>query len=470
MARSSRRNFLRTSVAGGAGVGLSYFVGNQSLGRGLSKSPNEQPVLGFIGCGIRYHNIVRPAMEYGPAAALCDVDMLQLGRAKQVVFETNVELDRPLDVRTYEDYRHVLDRDDVDAVVIATPDHWHSKIAVEALQAGKDVYCEKPLTLTIREGQQILKALDQTDRIMQVGTQQRTEMDKRFAKAAALVRGGRIGKVKRVTTAIGGSLECDALPKTAAPKVLNWDLWLGQTPLVDYRQGDKIHAMGYGAGFPYSRTHNYFRWWYEYSGGKLTDWGAHHVDVAMWALDLVDGPIGVIEIEPESVNHPVPFDDHGMPTQDDRFNAAVSFNVKVTLPGGIEMRVRDTADDLGFENGIMFEGEEGRFFVNRGKLTGRPVEQLEEDPLPEDALTKLYGRQPPSSHFDDFFGCMKTRDTPVSDVASHHRAISLCHAVNIAMRLDRKLQFDTDSEQFIGDSAANGLVGREQRKGYEINV
>ena len=466
----SRRSFLRTSLATAAGAGL-YFS-SSSPGQAVeSTSPNEQPVVGYIGTGIRFHTALgRGATEFGPCAAIADVDAIQLGRAKQVIFDQHMKHKRPLVVNTHEDYRHVLDNQEIDAVLIATPDHWHSKMCVEAMQAGKDVYCEKPLTLTIHEGAQILDVMKRTGRVLQIGTQQRTEYDRMFAKAAAIMRDNRVGQVKRVTVAIGGSRECPPLPKVNVPKELNWELWCGQTPVVDYRIGELVDTEGWGAGFPLSRTHRYYRWWYEYSGGKLTDWGAHHVDIAMWALNKLDASIGHVEIEPLMVVHPVPLK-NGMPTQDDRFNAATKFNVRVRFADGLEMYVRHSAqDDLGFENGIMFEGSEGRFLVNRGKLVGKPVELLAESPLPDDYLTRLYGQEAPSSHMAHFMDCIKTRRKPISDAESHHRMLAVCHAVNVAMRLNRKLVFDPKSDRFVGDAEANTFVQREQRKGYEIVV
>ncbi|MEM8944465.1 MAG: Gfo/Idh/MocA family oxidoreductase [Planctomycetota bacterium] len=469
----NRRSFLKTSAAlTSLGSGLSYWTGTSVLAAdATSDSPNEQPVIAFIGTGIRYHSSLgKGALKYGPCAAVCDVDLVQAGRALQVAVDVHRAQKRPIDVSMYEDYRKIIDRQDVDLVVIGTTDHWHTKIAIEAMQAGKDVYCEKPLTLTIREGQQILETIAKTGRVMQVGTQQRTEYDKMFAKAAALTRAGRAGNIKRVTICIGGSRDCEPLPVAPVPRQLNWDMWLGQAPMTDYREGPLIDKEGWGAGFPLGRGHRYFRWWYEYSGGKLTDWGAHHVDIAMWALDKLHGDIGFVTIEPLEYFHPVPFVD-GYPTQNDRFNAALTFKVRVTFADGVEMMVRDTAqEDLGFGNGILFEGSKGRFLVNRGKLVGKPVDQLKEDPLPEDALEKLYGGKVPKNHMDDFMDCVKTRETPASDVASHHRMISICHAINIAMRLDRKLTFDPKKEEFVGDPQANTFLEREQRKGYEINV
>lgn len=465
-----RRNFLKASALGTLGS-LAVHSSVAAAATEDASSPNEQPVVAFIGTGIRFHTALgRGAGKYGPCATVCDVDLVQAGRAFQVCTDIHREAGRPLDIDFTQDYRHVLDRKEVDAVIIGTPDHWHTKIAIEAMQAGKDVYCEKPLTLTIREGRQIQDTIDKTGRVVQVGTQQRTEFGRRFVNAVAMMRDNRVGKVKRVTVAIGGSLDCEPMKVVNVPKEIDWDVWQGQAPATDYIQGPLIHTSGWGAGFPLSRTHNYFRWFYEYSGGKLTDWGAHHVDIAMWGLDKLSSDIGLVEIDPLSSKHPMPFKD-GYPTRTDKFNAALSFRVLVKFQDGIEMLVCDTAEqELGFDNGVMFEGEEGRFLVNRGKLVGKPVEMLKEKPLPEDALEKLYGGKVPSGHMANFFECIKTRETPVSDVESHHRMLSICHAINIAMRLGRKLTFDPAREQFVGDEQANSFVEREQRKGYEIKV
>lgn len=466
----TRRDFLRTSstlAAAGIFPGLS---GISSLANDF-QSPNEQPVIGFIGTGIRYHTeLGRGATSFGPCAAVCDVDAIQAGRAIQVGVDQNREHGHPPVVAAYEDYRRVLDRNDIDVVVIATPDHWHTKIAIEAMQAGKDVYCEKPLTLTIREGQQILEVMNKTKRVVQVGTMQRSEFNNHFGIAAAMVREGRVGQVKRVTCSIGGATVCDTLPVVDTPKVLNWDMWLGQAPWTDYRQGEFIHLDGWGAGFPLSRTHRYYRWFYEYAGGMITDWGAHHVDIAMWGLNKLHADIGNITIDPQFASHPVPMVD-GMPTMDDRFNTASRFNVLVTFADGIEMMVQnDARESLGFQNGVMFQGSKGKFLVNRGKLVGKPVEDLKQKPLSEDALSNVYNGNIPKAHMHNFMECVKTRAKPVSDVESHHRMLSVCHAANIALRLNRKLVYDPRAEQFLDDRQANTFIEREQRKGYEINV
>ncbi|MGI9474193.1 MAG: Gfo/Idh/MocA family protein [Rubripirellula sp.] len=466
---ANRRAFLASS---GAAIATSGFLGQASFAQDASsKSANEQPVIGYIGTGIRYHTALGDGgAKFGPCAKISDVDGVQAGRALQKMMDLHRENNRPLDTTVHEDYRHVLDDKKIDVVIIASPDHWHTKQVVEALQAGKDVYCEKPLTLTIEEGNLIEDAIKKTGGIVQVGTQQRTEFGSRFVTAAAMARDGRVGDIKTVNVCIGGSRDPEVLPVVDPPKSLNWEKWLGQCPVVDYRSAASIaDTTGWGAGHPFSRAHRYYRWWYEYSGGKLTDWGAHHVDIAMLALDKLRDDIGVVKIDPQEVSHPVPFVD-GMPTKDDRFNAATKFKVKVTFDDGVEMFVRDRADELGFDNGIMFQGTQGRYLVNRGKLVGKPVEILKEKPLERDPFEMLYGQAKPASHMTNFMDCVKTREQPISNVPSHNAMLNVCHAINIAMRLGRELNYDPKTRKFVDDEQANTFVGRERREGYDIVV
>lgn len=462
---------MKLAGAGLASVAGQYFVGSRAVGKESYRWANEQPVVGFIGTGIRFHTALgKGATTFGPCAAICDVDSVQAGRALQVVHDQHRKKSWPIATDVYEDYRHLLDRDDIDVVVIGSTDHWHTKQAIDAMRAGKDVYCEKPLTLTVREGQQIEKVLAETGRVMQVGTMQRTEFDQRFATAVAMAREGRVGQMKRVTAAIGGCPSCDPLPTCPAPNSINWDMWLGQAPYTEYREGPLVDVEGWGAGHPFSRTHRYYRWWYEYSGGIVTDWGAHHVDISLWALDQLSDDAGPMRIEPLEVVHPVPLKD-GMPTADDRFNTATSFDVKISLAGGVEFRLRNSAEsDLGFQNGVMFEGSEGRYLVNRGKLVGKPVQDLASNPLPEGSIEKLYGGPIPDSHMANFMDCVKSRQEPISDVRSHNRAMNVCHASNIALRLGRTLTYNPATQSFVDDPQADGFLAREQRKGYEIDA
>lgn len=425
----NRRQFLQTSTAAAAGLSVPYWFTARGALAAEGQSKNDRPLVGCIGTGDRWQGgIVGGLRHFGDIVAVCDVDKKHAENGKQ-------KAGGKADI--YEDYRKILDRDDIQVVSIVTPDHWHSKIAIEAMKAGKDVYCEKPLTLTIDEGKQIRKVLDETKRVFQVGTQQRTEMDQRFLTAVALIRDGRIGKVRKVTCAIGEAPASGPLPVMPVPPELNWEMWLGQAPLVDYTE---------------RRCHYEFRWWYEYSGGKMTDWGAHHVDIAQWAIGADNtGPISV----EGTATHP--HDKNG-------YNTATAFHVACTFKDGTELVIRHDTD-----NGITFEGDDGRFFVSRGSLKGAPVEALADKPLPEDAIEKIYGGKP-TSHMANFFDCVKSRKQPISDVYTHHRSMTTCHLANIAIRLGRKLNWDPDSEQIVGDSEAQSWQAREQRKGYEIVV
>ena len=363
----------------------------------------------------------------------------------------------------YEDYTDLLSRDDIDAIHIATPDHWHTKPLVEAMLAGKDVYCEKPLTLTIDEGKLIRKIQQQTGRVVQVGTQQRSTFN-RFVKAMAIVAEGRLGKIERVTATIGGAPQCPSIPVVDVPKELNWDRWLGPAPAVDYRYRPNPDGKGRGN----TNCHYEFRWWYEYSGGKLTDWGAHHVDIANWALKLNGQKAGPIGIKGDAT-HPVPFKD-GHATENDRYNTATQFSFSVAYPDGAEMLINSSG-----RNGVLIEGDKGRIFVSRGALTGKPVEDLENNPLPEDAISKVYKGLPMegnerSAHWANFLHCVRTNQEPISDVHSHMQMLNVCHLAGISARLGRDLKWDDSVEQIVGDDQANAFLGRYYRSGYEIEM
>ncbi|RMG38863.1 MAG: gfo/Idh/MocA family oxidoreductase [Planctomycetota bacterium] len=455
--RDNRRDFLKKSTAALATASMPYWFTVRDASANF-RSPNERPILGCIGTGSRWGAVGPAAMRYSDCVAVCDVDARHAAAAKERTLKERAKYGQPGHVDVYEDYRKVLDRKDVDVVTIVTPDHWHTKIAIEAMQAGKDVYCEKPLTLTIEEGKMIVRVLEQTNRVFQVGTQQRTEMGRRFLTAIALIRDGRIGKVKRVTCNIGGAPTSGPIPKVPPPEGLNWDMWLGQAPYTDYRYKP-------GGRWGKSNCHYEFRWWYQYSGGKMTDWGAHHVDIAQWAIEQNGAGQGVHTVEPLVAEHPVPFK-NGYPTVDDQYNTATRFDVKCMFPNGVEMHIVSHSRD---GNGILFEGTKGRFFVSRGALKGRPVEELKDNPLPEDAIVKIYGGEP-TSHMENFFNCVKSRKQPISDVPSHHRALTTCHLANIAIRLGRKITWDPQTEQIVGDKEAQSWQARQQRKGYEIKI
>jgi predicted dehydrogenase len=449
----TRRRFLQTVAAAGVAGGVVPMAG-RSFGQG---SPNERPVFATIGLRNQGWAITNKSFRFADFAALADVDANVL---EENVAKTKDKQGKKPDA--YKDYRKILERDDIDAVMIATPDHWHTKIAVEAMLAGKDVYCEKPLTLTIDEGKLIEKIVKQTGRVFQVGTMQRTESGQRFLKAIALIRDGRIGTVKKVTCGINGMNASPKIPVTEVPSGLDWDFWLGPAPKVPYRALPEMRT-GYGGGVPlYSNCHYAFRNWHEYSGGKLTDWGAHHVDIACWALGASD--TGPSKVKPIDYTLPVEYKD-GHPVVDDQYNAATKFNIAVDMPDGVEMLITSEGD-----NGILFEGTEGRFFVNRGRLSGKPVEDLESNPLPEGAVEAVYGGPVSANHTANFIEAMRSREQPISDVWSHNRMLEICHLSNIAMRLGRELAWDATKREIVGDAEANAFLARASRKGYEIEM
>lgn len=451
----TRRGLLKGSVAWAGAVALGSCPGRAS---GF-ESANARPRVGAVGTGSRWcqkatglegpYGSAPDVRRFGDYVAVCDADESRRGRARELVKGwTGTAPD------CVADYRAIIDRKDIDIVHISTPDHWHAKVAIEAMRAGKDVYCEKPMTLTIEEGQKMVEACRRTGRVVQIGTQQRSELT--FIKAIAMIRDGRIGTLKKATCRIGGAPTSPSIPTSDPPRQLDWNLWLGPVPSVPYRYlaGDN------GETKSWSRSHYEFRWWYEYSGGKLTDWGAHHVDIATWALGKTG--TGPTSVDPVMVKHPVEFRD-GAPTDDSRYNTATEFLIRAKFADGLEIDIRHDG-----ENGILFEGSEGQLFVGRGKLSGTPVDELKSKPLPDGALERVYKGHNLVDHFQNFFECVVDRKEPISDVFSHHRALTTCHLAGIAARLGRPVRWDPEREAVIDDPLAQGLVARERRKGFEI--
>jgi predicted dehydrogenase len=443
----NRRDFLRVSAASPAL--LPFFL---PFGRTLAdetRAKNDRPRLGLIGAGGQGSGDAHGASHHGDFLAVCDVDRSHAEKAKRDQRIGKGKSD------VYEDYRKLLERNDIDAVIIGTPDHWHTKICIDAMRAGKDIYCEKPLTLTIDEGKKLGQVAKETKRVVQVGTQQRSDHNRVFLLAVAMVRAGRIGKIRKVTAAIGGGPTGGPFPATEHPAELNWDMWLGQAPNTPYR----VH-----------RCHSDFRWWYEYSGGKLTDWGAHHVDIGQWGIGMEESGPTTIEVVKGVL--PVEFKG-GYPAVDDRYNTATEFLVRATFANGVVMDIRHDGQDrvTDTDNGVTFQGDHGRIFVTRDRidLEGGAVDALYKNPVPESLLKELRKGKPVDGHMANFFECLRDRSVPVSDVWSHHRALTTCHLSNIAMRLGRhKLTWDPAKEEIVGDSEANAFQTRPQRAGYEI--
>lgn len=450
-----RRQFLKATAAAGAAVSVPYFYSGTKTLADESNSKNDRIAIGVIGAGGMANGNMNSAKDWLDVVAVCDVDSRRVASSNQKMSKGKAT--------EYSDYRELLDRKDIDVVHIATPDHWHTKPLIEAMLAGKDVYCEKPLTLTIDEGKLIRRVQKETGRIVQVGTQQRSTFPF-FVKAMAIVNEGRLGTIRQVQASIGGAPTSPSIPEATPPKELDWDRWLGPAPAVAYRDLPSQKNRGRGN----TNCHYEFRWWYEYSGGKLTDWGAHHVDICNWALKLNGQKAGPISIGGEAT-HPVEFKD-GMPVENDRYNTATAFKFSVKYAGGTEMIIRH--DD---RNGVLITGDKGRIFVSRGALTGKPVEDLKDNPLPDDAIAKVYKNLPMernerSAHWANFLHCVKERKEPISDVHSHMEMLNICHLAGISARLGRELKWDDSQEQIVGDSQANGMLARPYRSGYEIDM
>lgn len=463
MHRSTRRQFLRrSSAAAAAAASAPYWFTAARAKAQEATSKNDRLRIGCIGVGGRGTGIANQAAQFGDIVAVCDADLKHAERAKE-------RFGGKADV--YQDYRKLLERDDIDVITNGTPDHWHTLVNVTACRAGKDVYTEKPMTLTVDEGKILRKVVEETGRVVQVGTQQRS--DARFQLAVELVRNGRIGKLQQVWVALpffstkGGPFESQPVPAN-----LDWDLYQGQAPEREYCP---------------QRTHRIFRWWYEYAGGIITDWGNHHVDIAHWGMECeLTGPL--------SVDARGMFPNHGKPKC---FNTPDRFFCRMKYPTGVEMLYFSAlnqrllygevekheamsdeqikwlfGDDVPEEvktfdrNGIMFIGDEGRVFVNRGGIYGKPAEDLKENPLPDDA----WRVRPSRNHMGNFFECVKSREEPVSPVRIQQRTITACHLTNISIRLGRKFDWDPEKEQVVGDKEANGWLKREQRAPYQVEA
>jgi len=299
------------------------------------------------------------------------------------------------------------------------------------MKAGKDVYCEKPLTLTIDEGKKLVKVWRETQRVFQTGSQQRS--DAKFRLACELVRNGRIGRVKFVEARLPAAPVGGPFQPQPVPEDLDWDMWLGQAPMTEYLK---------------ERTHGTFRWWMEYSGGTLTDWGAHHCDIAQWGLGTDrSGPVSV-----EAIGR-------GPMIGRNCYNVFPEFDVSFVYENGTLLRVTSQG-----ENGVRFEGDEGWIFVSRGKIEASD-QALLDTPLPSRA-ERLYNS---NDHMGDFIDCVRTRKQPICDAEIGHRSVTIAHLANISLRLGgRKLDWDPVREVFKTDREANALLRRAARKPWRI--
>ncbi len=434
--RISRREFLRqarnTSVVAGAGLVLPNIFLNQTKAA-TGENPSEFVRVGFIGVGGQGLANMRAMMKN--AVAVCDVDKQHLAAAKKLVEDKNPGRT----CAVYDDYRKLLESKDIDAVLIATPDHWHTLPAVNACEAGKDVYCEKPLTLTIHEGQVLVKVARKYNRIVQTGSQQRS--DPRFLKAAEYVRNGRLGKIKRVLVGLVGVnwLKEPLVPDSEPPAELNYDLWLGPAPSRPYNK---------------QRVHYYFRFFWDYSGGQMTNWGAHHLDITQWALGMDD-------------SGPVEIDGRGKFDPEKRFEVPSAFDITYKYANGIvvecksptpkvsalipdrKQQAQDILNGKDEFTGCIFEGEKGLLYVNRGVIRVWP-EEIFDEPLKGSDVRLIQSTE----HHRNWLECIKSRKLPICDVAIGHRSATVCHLGNISIRVGRKLNWDPKKEEIVGDAEA----------------
>ncbi len=437
----SRRSFLKTCSAAAVATGLPLWFLERELQAAGKRSvllPNDRPGIGLIGCGGMGRGDAANARRFGEILAVCDVDEKHLNdAAKQFTAEGKTPA-------KYSDFRKLIERDDVHVIIAAAPDHWHTLVNLAGTQAGKDVYAEKPLTLTIDEGKRLVNAVRKYKTVLQTGSQQRS--DARFRLACELVRNGRLGKLKQITVWLPAGLREGPFQSAPVPAGLNWDWWLGQAPKVEYLP---------------QRCHTMFRYWYDYSGGTVTDWGAHHNDIARWALGF-DGPMS---IEAQALAQPIP----------GGYTAISEYAIKYTYPNGVLHNAKTTtADNIyggvqepeGQRNGVRFEGSEGWIWVNRGNLRASD-RSLIDTPLP-DSAERLYRSD---DHMANFFECVRSRKRPIADVENGHRSATVCHLGVIALRTGIKLQWDAGSEKFTGDGAkeASRYLAREMRKPYDYS-
>jgi predicted dehydrogenase len=390
--------------------------------------PNDRIVMGAIGVGSpqsRGTAILKDALRHRGVqyVAICDVHKAHRENAAKTLGP---------DIAKYGDFRALLDRKDIDAVTIAVPDHWHALIAIDAMKKGKDVYGEKPLALTIAEGRAMVKTTRDANRVFQVGSQQRS--DNRFRLACELVRNNRIGKIHTVETCIGENPRGGPFKVQPVPEGLDWDFWLGPTPNVEFVPERCVYE---------------FRWWYEYSGGKLTDWGAHHNDIAQWGLGMDEsGPIAV-EAEGEAPSK--------LPNS---YNCHPTFKITYTYAQGTKLVCTSGGD-----NGIRFLGDNDKWiFVSRDRIVASDAKLLDE-PLPADAV-----RLPVShDHMANFLDCLPTRKRPICDVDIGHHSVNVCHIGNIALRLSKHLRWDPVKERF-DDEEANAWLSRPMRAPWKLEA
>jgi len=418
---TTRRQFLKTSaIAAGTALVWPTIIPSSVLG---ADAPSNRITIGSIGVGNQGASNLKGFMGQPgcQVIAICDVDAGYREEARKIA---KIE-----PASCYNDFRDLLSRDDIDAVVICTPDHWHVPISIAAVRAGKDVFCEKPLTLTIAEGRILADEVRRYGRILQTGSQQRSSNEFRFA--CELVRNGRIGKVHTVRVGIlGNNRTCDPTwTPEPVPEGFDYDLWLGPALWAPYNK---------------QRCHYEFRFILDYSGGQVTNWGAHHLDIAQWGLGMDES--GPVEIEGRGE-----FPATGL------FTTATKVYFEVTYAIGTKVICQTGG------SGTRFEGADGWIYVDRGKLETQPDSLKKEIIGPTEI--QLYKSR---DHKQNFLDCIRTRKEPIATAEIGHRTSTICHLGNMAMILGRKLRWDPQKERFIDDPEADRMLARPMRSPWHL--
>jgi predicted dehydrogenase len=424
-----RRDFLGTSAVA---AGAFTVVPGQVLGKEGKIVPGDRINLGYIGTGKQSMGLMKSigSCPETMILAACDVDQSKLARFKQAAEKLNVEKlkggSQLVDI--YENYRELLERKDIDAVVIAVPDHWHAMIAVDAAKAGKDIYCEKPMALTVAEGRAMVNATRKYNRVFQTGNMQRSWRN--FRHACEMVSNGYIGQIKEINVSVGDPVMACELPAKEEPGNLNWDLWVGPSQYRSYHPelAPPIEDNGWAN----------WRSYRGFGGGLITDWGAHMFDIGQWAMGMdLSGPLEFIPPEKRAKR-----------------------GMKMIYENGVVMN----HVDWGEGNAVQFLGSEGKIEVSRSFYRS-DVEGLTELELKE-GDTPLYRSD---DHYQDWIDAIKNRTRPVSDVETGHRTASLCNIINICYSLERPLKWKPAHEKFINDDAANSMLSRPFRGQWDFN-
>lgn len=406
----------------GIGLASSSFLQGYLLASPTAVGANERIRIGCIGVGNQGRGNLRKHLA--DTVAVCEVDSDRLAEAKDTVEKSNKSA-----CAAYRDYRKLLDDKNIDAVVVTTPDHWHALITVDACAAGKDVYCEKPLSLTVADGQAMVKAARKYQRIVQTGSQQRS--DDRFRLACELVRSGRLGKIHTVKAGISGvNLKGQAVADCDPPTVLDYDFWLGPAPQRPYNP---------------NRVHYNFRFFWDYSGGQMTNWGAHHLDIAQWGLGMdASGPVSI----EGKARYP----------KDKLYEVPEWCEIIYKYANGVKMICGQSQ-----KGGTTFIGDKGSIHVTRKDISSSPKDLIDE-PL-TDSDVHLYVSK---NHHKNWLDCIKSRKLPICDVEIGHRSATVCHLGNIAVRTGRKLTWDPAKEEIVGDADAASMLSRPYRTPWKL--